>query len=47
MTETAKYITKVEIKGNPQKGKIELYYYSMEDLERLMEIIENNKSGLL
>jgi len=39
--------TKVEIKGNPQKGKIELYYYSMEDLERLMEIIENNKSGLL
>jgi ParB family chromosome partitioning protein len=39
--------TKVEIRGNPQKGRIELFYYSMEDLDRLMEIIENKKADLL
>ncbi len=32
--------TKVQIKGNNHKGSIEISYFSMEDLERILEIIE-------
>lgn len=32
--------TKVEIKGNEQKGKIQIEYYNMTDLERVLEIVE-------
>ena len=31
--------TRVEIKGSPEKGRIEITYLSMEDLERIMDII--------
>jgi ParB family chromosome partitioning protein len=31
--------TKVALNGDLSKGKIEIDYYSMEDLERLYEII--------
>jgi ParB family chromosome partitioning protein len=31
--------TKVSIKHNKNKGKIELLYYSREDLERLLELL--------
>jgi ParB family chromosome partitioning protein len=31
--------TKVDLKGNGSKGRIEIVYYSSEDLERLLEII--------
>lgn len=31
--------TKVEIKGDGRKGRVEIAYYSSEDLERLVEII--------
>jgi ParB family transcriptional regulator, chromosome partitioning protein len=31
--------TKVDLKGNGSKGRIEIAYYSSEDLERLLEII--------
>ncbi|MBN1696639.1 MAG: ParB/RepB/Spo0J family partition protein [Spirochaetales bacterium] len=33
--------TKVELKGSSQKGKIEISYYSMEDLERIIEIVSS------
>lgn len=33
--------TKVSIKGNLKKGKIEIAYYSMDDLERLFDIISD------
>ncbi len=33
--------TKVSIKGSLKKGKIEIAYYSMDDLERLFDIISN------
>lgn len=32
--------TKVLIKGNEQKGKIEIEYYSMDDLNRILDILE-------
>ena len=32
--------TKVRIKGNNHKGSIEIAYFSMDDLERILEIIE-------
>jgi len=32
--------TKVKIKGNTKKGKIEIYYYSLPDLERLIKLIK-------
>ncbi len=32
--------TKVKIKGNTKKGKIEIYYYSLTDLERLLKLIQ-------
>lgn len=35
-----KFGTKVNISGNLQKGKIEISYFSMDDLERLYEIIK-------
>lgn len=35
--------TKVEIRGGIKKGKVELYYYSMDDLERLYEVITKKK----
>lgn len=31
--------TKVELKGNVRKGRMEIAYYSSEDLERLLELI--------
>ena len=36
--------TKVRIYGSAQRGKIEVEYYSQEDLERLLEIITGNKT---
>lgn len=35
--------TKVLIKGDEQTGRIELSYYSMEDLERLFDLLTGNK----
>jgi len=35
--------TKVRIKGTTKRGRIEIEYYSQEDLERLLEIITNLK----
>jgi len=35
--------TKVTLKGNVKKGKIEIAYYSMEDLERILEILSSDK----
>lgn len=32
--------TKVSIKGDGQKGKVEIFYYSLEDLNRIFEILE-------
>ena len=34
--------TKVVIEGDLNKGRIHIDYYSMEDLERLYEILGNN-----
>ena len=31
--------TKVNIRGSHTKGKIEISYYSMEDLERILSLI--------
>jgi len=31
--------TKVQIKGNINKGKIEITYYSSDDLDRIFEIV--------
>ena len=31
--------TKVAVKGSPRKGRIEISYYSMDDLERLLELL--------
>lgn len=36
--------TKVSIKANRNKGKIELLYYSKEDLERLLELLQSGKN---
>jgi ParB family chromosome partitioning protein len=33
--------TKVDVKGSTQKGKIEISYYSMDDLERILEIVSS------
>lgn len=33
--------TKVNLKGGDKKGKIEIEYYSLEDLERIIEVITN------
>lgn len=37
--------TKVKIKGSVRKGKIEIYYYSLDDLNRLLDLLKktNNK----
>jgi ParB family transcriptional regulator, chromosome partitioning protein len=32
--------TKVEIKGTAKNGRIEIHYFSLEDIERILEIIE-------
>ena len=34
------FSTKVEIKGTEKRGKIELEYYNLEDLNRIIEIID-------
>lgn len=34
------FSTKVDIKGTDKKGKIEIEYYSMEDLNRILEVLE-------
>ncbi|MBN2439756.1 MAG: ParB/RepB/Spo0J family partition protein [Spirochaetales bacterium] len=36
--------TKVELKGSLQKGKIEIHYYSMDDLDRILSIISKRKT---
>lgn len=36
--------TTVKIKNQNNKGKIELLYYSKDDLERLLELLQGNKS---
>lgn len=38
--------TKVKILGTPQKGRIEINYFSKEDLERVLEIIFRGKKTL-
>lgn len=35
--------TKVKILGSPQRGRIEIEYYSKEDLERVLELISGGK----
>jgi len=35
--------TRVNIRGNMKKGKIEINYYSMDDLERIYEILAREK----
>jgi ParB family chromosome partitioning protein len=35
--------TKVKIFGSPQRGRIEIEYYSQEDLERVLELITGGK----
>ena len=42
LEEKLQYIlgTKVKIKDNGKKGKIEIFYYSLEDLERIMELLK-------
>jgi ParB family chromosome partitioning protein len=39
-----RYRTTVKIKHNNNKGKIELLYYSKDDLERLLELLEGKIS---
>ena len=36
--------TKVELKGSLNKGKIEIHYYSMDDLDRILSIIKQEKT---
>ena len=31
--------TKVSVKGNPKKGRIEISYFSLDDLDRILEIV--------
>jgi ParB family chromosome partitioning protein len=38
--------TKVKILGTPQRGRIEIEYYSKEDLERVLEIIFRGKKAV-
>ncbi|MBN1621131.1 MAG: ParB/RepB/Spo0J family partition protein [Endomicrobiales bacterium] len=35
--------TKVKISGKPKKGKIEIHYYSLKDLERISSLLKNKK----
>ena len=37
--------TKVKIFGTPQRGRIEIEFYSQEDLERILELITGGKIG--
>ena len=34
--------TRVQIKPGPKKGVIEVQYFGDEDLERIIELLENN-----
>jgi len=38
--------TRVNIRGNMKKGKIEISYYSMDDLERIYEILAKEKQDM-
>jgi len=40
---TEQLATKVKIFGTPQRGRIEIEYYSQEDLERILELITGGK----
>ncbi|MFH1386708.1 MAG: ParB/RepB/Spo0J family partition protein [bacterium] len=40
---TEQLATKVKVFGSPERGKIEIEYYSKEDLERILEIISAGK----
>ncbi|MEG0377789.1 MAG: chromosome partitioning protein ParB, partial [Eubacterium sp.] len=40
-----KYATQVKISGKKDKGKIELAYYSTEDLNRLLDILGYENDG--
>ncbi len=35
--------TKIKISGKPSKGKIEIHYYSLKELERISEILKTKK----
>lgn len=43
---TTYFGTKVKILGTPERGRIEIEYYSKEDLERVLEIILKQKKGV-
>ncbi len=40
---TEQLATKVKIHGSPERGRIEIEYYSREDLERVLELITGGK----
>ncbi|HVN67918.1 MAG TPA: ParB/RepB/Spo0J family partition protein [Candidatus Sulfotelmatobacter sp.] len=40
---TELFATKVKIFGSPERGKIEIEYYSKEDLERILELVTGGK----
>jgi len=40
---TEQLATKVQIHGSPERGRIEIEYYSREDLERVLELITGGK----
>lgn len=40
---TEHFATKVKIHGSPDRGRIEIEYYSQEDLERILELITGGK----
>lgn len=40
---TEHFATKVKIHGNPDRGRIEIEYYSQEDLERILELVTGGK----
>lgn len=40
---TEHFATKVKIFGTPERGRIEIEYYSQEDLERILELITGGK----
>jgi ParB family chromosome partitioning protein len=35
--------TKVQIRGGPAKGRIEIAYFSADDLERVLELLQGRK----
>jgi ParB family transcriptional regulator, chromosome partitioning protein len=35
--------TKVQIRGGPSRGRIEIAYFSADDLERVIELLQGRK----